>query len=95
MLPAILCANQLGVNTIGGSVSVTYRIKEFLRLAANYTYRFSYYTSESASGLREKGDRVPWEPAHLFNASATYLARRGLVGQLLGRRVFAFLRVGY
>jgi len=66
------------VNSVGGSVSIIYRIKEILRLSLNYTGRFSYYLSEAGSGLRGKGDRVYWEPAHLLNASVTHINPRGL-----------------
>jgi hypothetical protein len=68
----------LDVNSVGGSISLTYRVREVMRLNLNYTGRFSYYLSESGSGLRKKGDRVPWEPAHLLNASATFFAGSGL-----------------
>ena len=68
----------LEVNSVGGSVSITYRIKNVLRLNLNYTGRFSYYTTRPASGLKEEGDRVPWEPAHLLNASVTWFSGRGL-----------------
>jgi hypothetical protein len=53
-----------------------------LRLGANYTYRYSWYTSEpggtAAVGEGEKGDRVRWEPAHLANLSFSYLPEDGL-----------------
>jgi outer membrane receptor for ferrienterochelin and colicin len=67
------------VNSIGGSLSLVYQIKDSLRLSANYTYRYSYYVSESLNeDLYSKGDRVPWEPAHLFNASGTFFFKNGL-----------------
>jgi hypothetical protein len=66
------------VNSVGGSISLTYRLKESLRINLNYTGRFSYYLSDSSSGLRKKGDRVYWEPAHLLNASITHINPRGL-----------------
>jgi len=72
------------VDSVGGSASATYRIRKLLYLHANYTYRFSRYMSNPAaddpSAALEggKGDRVPFEPAHMFNAAVHYLAKSGL-----------------
>ena len=68
------------VDSLGGSVSLTYRIKETLRLNANYTYRYSFYITdpEEATEPGKKGDRVRWEPEHLLNISFHYLTRMGL-----------------
>jgi iron complex outermembrane receptor protein len=75
------------VNTIGGTLSLTYRVSKTLRLNANYTYRHSWYISESTSaGEAPKGERVPWEPAHLLNAACTYVSDSG---PRLGAAIFA------
>jgi iron complex outermembrane receptor protein len=70
------------VDTIGGSVSATFRIRKLLFLHANYTYRFSRYVSDPDDPVAVmeggKGDRVPFEPAHMFNAMFHYLAKSGL-----------------
>jgi hypothetical protein len=68
------------VNSAGGSVSLTYRVKESLRVNANYTYRYSYHASspEDPSELSDKGDRVQWEPEHLLNLAFHYLTAIGL-----------------
>jgi outer membrane receptor for ferrienterochelin and colicin len=70
------------VDTIGGSVSATFRIRKVLYLHANYTYRFSRYVSNPDDPVAEmeggKGDRVPFEPAHMFNVAAHYLMKSGL-----------------
>jgi iron complex outermembrane receptor protein len=72
------------VDSVGGSVSATYRIHKVIYLHANYTYRFSRYVSDPAeddpaAALEGgKGDRVPFEPAHMANAAVHYLAKSGL-----------------
>jgi len=69
------------VNSAGGSLSLTYRIKGSLWASANYTYRFTWYISapeEMAVAMGGKGDRLPWEPAHLANLSLNYLQEDGL-----------------
>jgi len=72
------------VDTVGGSVAVTFRIRKVVYLHTNYTYRFSRYVSDPpeddpAAALEgQKGDRVPFEPAHMFNAAVHYLAKSGL-----------------
>jgi outer membrane receptor protein involved in Fe transport len=69
------------VNALGGSISLVYRIKQSLLLGANYTYRHSWYVTEPGESAMEeggKGDRVPWEPAHLANLTFHYLATAGL-----------------
>ena len=68
------------VDSVGGSVSLTYRLKETLRFNANYTYRYSWYISdpEAVSEFGEKGSRVPWEPEHLLNLAFHYLTEIGL-----------------
>ena len=72
------------VDTVGGSAAVTFRIRKVVYLHANYTYRFSRYVSDPpeddpAAALEGgKGDRVPFEPAHMFNLAFHYLAKSGL-----------------
>jgi outer membrane receptor for ferrienterochelin and colicin len=69
------------VNSAGGSLSLTYRIKGSLWASANYTYRYTWYISapeEMAVVMGGKGDRLPWEPAHLANLSLHYLQEDGL-----------------
>ena len=69
------------VNSVGGSVSAVYRIRKVLWLSANYTFRHTWFISEpEESGVvgGGKGDRLPWEPAHLANLSFHYLAESGL-----------------
>jgi outer membrane receptor protein involved in Fe transport len=69
-------------DSVGGSLSVTTRLAGDLRAGANYTYRYSWYTSEpggtAADGEGEKGDRVTWEPAHLANFNFSYHPESGL-----------------
>ena len=70
------------VDTVGGSVSATFRIREVFYLHANYTYRHSRYITDSDDPVAimegGKGDRVPFEPAHMFNAAAHLLMKSGL-----------------
>ncbi|MFC1655059.1 TonB-dependent receptor plug domain-containing protein, partial [Myxococcota bacterium] len=71
------------VDTLGGSVSGTFQFTRALRLHLNYTFRHSWYISDPGMAASEpedsdKGDRVPWEPAHLFNLWFHYLAENGL-----------------
>lgn len=65
------------VDSLGGSVSLTWKIKT-LRISANYTFRHSWYVLEPDNGYARKGDRVPWEPAHMLNLSFHYIPKRGL-----------------
>jgi len=78
------------VNTIGGTLSLTYKIKKTLRLNANYTYRYSWYISEppggASMGEEPKGERVSWEPAHLLNVAGTWVSEDG---PRLGASIFA------
>jgi outer membrane receptor protein involved in Fe transport len=78
-----LYLNQgLEVDSVGGSVGATYRMLRTLRLSANYTFRHSWYIADSSGGSHvvaaEKGERVAFEPAHLFNLSFYHLLPRGL-----------------
>jgi iron complex outermembrane receptor protein len=69
-------------DSVGGSLSLTYRIKKSLRMNVNYTLRYSWYTSDpavtSAGSSAKKGDRVAWEPVHQANVCMHYLTERGL-----------------
>jgi outer membrane receptor protein involved in Fe transport len=68
------------VNSLGGSASLTWRYKKILRAQVNYTYRYSWYITEpeEAATLGGKGDRVPWEPAHLANLLVHYRGPEGI-----------------
>ena len=66
-------------DSVGGSLALTYRIKERLWLTANYTFRHSWYTDIQAyEDIASKGERVAAEPAHLLNVSGYYITRLGL-----------------
>jgi iron complex outermembrane receptor protein len=85
------------VDSVGGSVSLTWRFWQAFRLGANYTYRYSFYASDPG-GLTsveggEKGERVEWEPAHLANLSFHYLPESGIRLGLGGH--FTSARTGY
>jgi len=73
--------NGREVDSLGGSASLTLRLVDQLRAGINYTFRHSFFVSEpgGAADVAEghKGDRVPWEPAHLANLSLAWLAERG------------------
>jgi hypothetical protein len=70
------------VDSLGGSISATYRIKRIFLVGLNYTYRYSFYISDPVgfleSGAGEEGDRVSWEPAHMGNLFFHYLPEVGL-----------------
>jgi iron complex outermembrane receptor protein len=70
------------VDSLGGSVSLTYRVDNTWRFNANYTFRHSWYIADPpggpAVGEGGKGNRVPWEPAHLVNLSFHYIPELGL-----------------
>jgi len=70
------------VDSVGGSVSLNYTVKERWRFDLNYTYRYTWYLNEpqeyQAAGDVKKGDRVPWEPAHLFNLGFHHIMENGL-----------------
>jgi outer membrane receptor protein involved in Fe transport len=70
------------VDTLGATVSATYRLRGALHLSGSYTFRYSWYISDPAvdapSGVHKKGDRVPWEPAHLAKLSVMYIPEKGL-----------------
>ena len=66
-------------DSLGGSVSLTCRVKERLWFSANYTFRHSWFTDIQAyEFIADKGDRVAAEPAHLLNLSGHYITRLGL-----------------
>ncbi len=67
-------------DSVGGSVSLTLRLEDW-RFGANYTFRHSWYISDPRDPLPTeggRGERVPWEPAHLFNLSFQRIPERGL-----------------
>ncbi|RME24679.1 MAG: TonB-dependent receptor, partial [Deltaproteobacteria bacterium] len=57
----------IDVDTIGGSVDLEWKPAKWLSARANYTFRHSRYVNVVYIPTKKKGDRVPWEPAHLFN----------------------------
>jgi len=70
------------VDSLGGSISATFRIKRILLVGLNVTYRYSFYTSDPIGFLEEgagnQGDRVSWEPALMANLFCHYLPDSGL-----------------
>jgi len=72
----------LEVDSVGGSLGVTYRLIRSLFLSANYTFRHSWYIADTPQGSQlepvKKYDRVAWEPAHRFNLSFYHLLQNGL-----------------
>ncbi len=71
------------VDSLGGSISLTWRIRRALQVGVNYTARYSWYVSKphEAAGISyelERGDRVPWEPVHQFNAMIQHVPERGI-----------------
>jgi outer membrane receptor for ferrienterochelin and colicin len=71
------------VDSLGGSLSLDFQISRAFRAHANYTFRYSWYISPPGETLDDavsmkKGDRVPWEPVHMFNLWCYYLTSRGL-----------------
>ena len=66
------------VDSLGGSISLTYRLMKQLRVNLNYTLRYSWYIADDPSTDSLEGDRVAWEPMHLLNLSLNYLQEKGL-----------------
>ncbi len=70
------------VDSFGGSVSLTYHMKNDWRFNANYTFRHSWHISDPLGGPvpteGSGGERVSWEPAHLANFSCQYVTEHGL-----------------
>jgi outer membrane receptor for ferrienterochelin and colicin len=70
------------VDSVGGAVAATFNLHDQLRVSANYSYRYSFYTSDPSGVAAEKqgkkGDRFPQEPAHLANLNLQYIPERGL-----------------
>jgi iron complex outermembrane receptor protein len=70
------------MDSLGGSVSATFRLGRRLKVNANYTFRHSWYVSTPFGRLTgldvAKGDRVIGEPAHMFNLWFHYLPASGL-----------------
>jgi outer membrane receptor for ferrienterochelin and colicin len=69
------------VDSVGGSASVTFRMRGGWRFNANYTFRHSFYVSDpkgvGATGAGKQGDRVAWEPAHLLNLACHWAPELG------------------
>ena len=68
------------VDSVGATLSVACRPIKPLRLSANYTFRHSWYVSDTPTAdlVGKAGDRVPWEVAHLVNISGSYAHDLGL-----------------
>ena len=70
------------VDSLGGTISVSFRVSQVFRVNLNYTLRNSWFVSvpEDETDRQEGrlGDRVPWEPAHLIKGWFHYLAGNGL-----------------
>jgi outer membrane receptor for ferrienterochelin and colicin len=70
------------VDSVGGAAAATFTLWELVRLSANYSYRYSFYTSDpsgiAAEKVGQKGDRFPGEPAHLANLNVQYIPEGGL-----------------
>ena len=62
------------VDSVGGSVSCSFRIVKHFRLSGNYTFRYS----RDAGDEWEWEQRIDTEPAHLFNLGFYYLGDTGL-----------------
>ena len=74
-------ANQgADVDSLGATLSAVYRPVESLRLSVNYTFRHSWYVTDTPTAdlVGKAGDRVPWEVAHLVNLSGAYTHDLGL-----------------
>ncbi|MBW1809268.1 MAG: TonB-dependent receptor [Deltaproteobacteria bacterium] len=82
------------VDSMGGSISMVYRVRQSLRLSFNYTYRYSWYIADPIGEISADeggaGSRINWEPAHLANFGCHYFFDNGL---RLGAA--AFLRSAY
>jgi len=66
------------IDSVGGSVNAVWELQDLLRLSANYTFRYSWFLYDRPdSQLVHAGDRVHWEPAHLFNAQGDLLLKNG------------------
>jgi hypothetical protein len=66
------------VDSLGGSISLIYRLKKQLRVSLNYTLRYSWYIADDPTTLSKQGDRVAWEPMHFANLAVHYLQEQGL-----------------
>jgi outer membrane receptor protein involved in Fe transport len=62
------------VDSVGGSISCTFRLMRHFRLSGNYTFRYSHDTGDEW----EWGQRIDTEPAHLFNLGFYYLGETGI-----------------
>jgi outer membrane receptor for ferrienterochelin and colicin len=68
------------VNSAGGSVALAFRLAGDWRLGANYTYRYSWFISDTSGKAALEGatgERVKWERAHLANLSVSYIPQEG------------------
>ena len=61
-------------DSVGGSVSCTFRVMKYFRLSGNYTFRYTHETGDDWT----QEERMDTEPAHLFNLGFYYLGAAGL-----------------
>jgi len=62
------------MDSLGGSVSCTFRVMKYFRLSGNYTFRYTHDTGDDWTWE----ERMATEPAHLFNLGFYYLGDWGL-----------------
>jgi outer membrane receptor for ferrienterochelin and colicin len=61
------------IDSVGGSISCTFRIVKQLRVSGSYTFRYSHNTDDEWDWEQ----RIDTEPAHLFNLGFYYLGESG------------------
>jgi hypothetical protein len=61
-------------DSVGGSVSCTFRVMKYFRLSGNYTFRYTHETGDDWT----REERMDTEPAHLFNLGFYYLGDLGI-----------------
>jgi outer membrane receptor for ferrienterochelin and colicin len=68
------------VDSLGGSVSLTYRVQSAWWINLNYTYRYSMYVNrpDDDDSPYQNYKRIKYEPAHLFNLVCEYQSPAGL-----------------
>ena len=74
------------IDCLGGSIAATFRWQEWLRISANYTYRYTWYPDGPPLGTLvaadKAADRYHGEPAQLANLTAQASSAMGLRGGL-------------
>jgi outer membrane receptor for Fe3+-dicitrate len=73
--------NNSDIDSVGGSISLSYKPLPRLWLSLNYTYRYSVYlpSSDLIAGGMTDNSRLEWEPEHLANATFQYRMQNGLL----------------